>query len=273
VYGAGGEPLGELPSVAEEPPFVPTTELRRVGPGDGLWTSLVRPRAALAVAKLPVVLDVYGGPARPAAVHAPQLEAQWLADQGFLVVQVDGRGTTGRGRAFARGLQGDFSEKVLDDQLAGLRGLAAEVPALDLSRVGASGWSFGGWSAAMAVLRHPEAFRAAVAGAPVADWLDYDTHYTERYLGLPAENPEGYARSSLLGWAAGLSRPLLVVHGTADDNVYFTHSLKLADALLRAGRPFRFVPVPGATHLLPEPWMRARTLELTAAFFRETLGP
>jgi dipeptidyl-peptidase-4 len=272
VYGPLGERLAELPSVAEEPPSSPTTELRRVGPGEGLWTSLVRPRAALPVEKLPVVLEVYGGPAPPAVVHAPRPYDQWLADQGFLVVRVDGRGTAGRGRAFARGLQGDFSERVLEDQIAGLRALAAEVPALDLERVGAAGWSFGGWTAAMAVLRRPDVFRAAVAGAPVADWRDYDTHYTERYLGLPQENAAGYERSSLLTWAAGLSRPLLVVHGTADDNVFFTHSMKLGDALFRAGRRFELAPIAGATHLLPEPWMQVRARQLTAEFFREHLG-
>jgi dipeptidyl-peptidase-4 len=272
VFTVDGARLAELPSVAEEPPFEPTTELRKVGPGEGLWTSLVRPRASRAAVKLPVVLEVYGGPSAPGVVHAPQLWAQWLADQGFLVVEVDGRGTLRRGRAFSRAIRGDFSEKVLDDQVTGLRGVAAEVPALDLDRVGASGWSFGGWTAAMAVLRRPDVFKAAVAGAPVAEWRDYDTHYTERYLGLPDENAAGYDRSSLLTWAPGLSRPLLVIHGTADDNVYFTHSLKLADALFRAGRPFELAPVAGATHMLPEPITEIRKSERTAEFLRRHLG-
>jgi len=272
VFSVDGAKLAELPSVAEEPPFVATTELRKVGPGAGLWTSLVRPRTSLPVAKLPVVLDVYGGPAAPGVVHAPRLEAQWLADQGFLVVEVDGRGTGRRGRAFARAIRGDFSEVVLDDQVAALRALAAEVPALDLDRVGVTGWSFGGWTAAMAVLSRPEVFKAAVAGAPVAEWRDYDTHYTERYLGLPQENAAGYDRSSLLTWAPGLSRPLLVLHGTADDNVYFSHGLKLADALFRAGRRFELAPIAGATHLLPEPIAQVRRNQLIAEFFRRHLG-
>jgi len=272
VHDALGEKLADLPSIAEEPPFSPTTELRRVGPGDGLWASLVRPRATLAVERLPVVLEVYGGPSAPAVTHAPRFGDQWLADQGFLVVRVDGRGTRGRGRAFARALEGDFSETVLEDQVAGLRALAAEVSAIDLERVGVCGWSFGGWTAAMAVLRRPEVFRVAVAGAPVADWQDYDTYYTERHLGLPERNPAGYANSSLLTWAGRLARPLLVVHGTADDNVYFSHSLKLAGALFRAGRRFELAPIPGATHLLPEPWMKVRFEQLKAAFLREHLG-
>lgn len=271
VFGPGGAQLAELPSVAEEPPFEPTTELRRVGPGEGLWASLVRPRAAPAAAKRAVVLEVYGGPSEPWVIHAPRLASQWLADRGFLVVSVDGRGTRRRGRAFARAVHGDFSDVVLDDQVAALRALAEEVPALDLTRVGVTGWSFGGWTAAMAVLRRPDVFRAAVAGAPVADWLDYDTHYTERYLGLPGANAEGYRRSSLLTWAPGLERPLLVLHGTADDNVHLAHSLKLGDALFRAGRPFALVPVGGATHLLADPLLEVRLEQLTAAFFEEQL--
>jgi dipeptidyl-peptidase-4 len=116
-------------------------------------------------------------------------------------------------------------------------------------------------------------FHAAVAGAPVADWLDYDTYYTERYLGQPDANRDGYARSSLLGWAPGLSRPLLVLHGTADDNVSFSHALRLADALFRAGRTFELVPIAGATHMVPDPTASVRRWEATAAFLARTLAP
>jgi dipeptidyl-peptidase-4 len=106
----------------------------------------------------------------------------------------------------------------------------------------------------------------------VAEWRDYDTHYTERYLGLPQEQPEAYRRSSLLTHAAGLERPLLVVHGTADDNVHFRHSLELSDALFRAGRAHGFLPLPGLTHMVPEPVVVERLWERIAAFFRESLG-
>ncbi|WP_242339286.1 MULTISPECIES: S9 family peptidase [Anaeromyxobacter] len=273
VFARGGERLAELPSVAEEPPFAPTTELRRVGAGEGLWTAVVRPRGAAPGAKLPVVVDVYGGPSGPRAVRAPLLAEQWLADQGFLVVRIDGRGTTGRGRAFSRAVKGDFSSIVLEDQIAGLRALAAELPELDLGRVGITGWSFGGYASALAVLRRPDVFHAAVAGAPVSEWRDYDTHYTERYLGLPDDNRAGYDASSLLTWAPGLTRPLLVLHGTADDNVFFSHALKLGNALFRAGRRFELLPVAGATHLLPEPTAVVRRWEETAAFLRTHLAP
>jgi dipeptidyl-peptidase-4 len=142
---------------------------------------------------------------------------------------------------------------------------------MDLSRAGVYGWSFGGTMAALAVLRRPDVFKAAVAGAPVVDWRDYDTHYTERYLGLPQEHPEAYARSSLLAEAPGLARPLLLVHGTADDNVYLFHSLKLADALFRAGRPFQLLPLAGATHISRDPEATERLWQRAAAFFRDSL--
>ena len=271
VVGLDGRTLAELPSVAEEPPIHVSATLRRVGPGDGLWTALVLPHGA-AAGPLPVVLDVYGGPAEPHAVHAAMHMNQWLADQGFAVVRVDGRGTHRRGRAFSRSIRG-FGDGILDDQIAGLHGLAEAVPgALDLSRVGAMGWSFGGWSAAAAVLRRPDVFSAAVAGAPVVDWRAYDTHYTERYLGLPDAGGDAYERSSLLPQAAGLSRPLLLVHGTADDNVWFTHTLRLADALFREGRPFELLPVGGATHMVPDPIASMRVRQASVEFLARHLG-
>jgi dipeptidyl-peptidase-4 len=270
VWTLDGRKLADLPSVAEEPPFAATTELRRVGSGEGLWTALVRPRQAT-TSPLPVLLDVYGGPAGPRAVHAPMPLEQWLADQGFLVVRVDGRGTHRRGRAFSRAIR-DFGDVILDDQIAGLRGLSTEVPGLDLSRVGIMGWSYGGYAAALAVLRRPDVFHAAVAGAPVVDWRDYDTFYTERFMGLPEENGEAYERASLLPLAAGLSRPLLLVHGTGDDNVWFSHTLRLADALLRAGRPFLLLPVGGATHMVPDPVASRRVKEASVAFLATHLS-
>ncbi len=275
VVRADGTRLGELPSVAVEPPFASSPEILKVGPGEGLWTSVLRPRRQLPGEKLPVVVSVYGGPVRASwtpfgAGRRLRLVDQWLADQGFIVVAADGRGTPRRGRRFERALKGDLSLP-LEDQVTALRALAERVPEMDLSRVGIQGWSFGGYLAAMAVLRRPDVFRAAVAGAPVAEWRDYDTHYTERYLGLPQEHPEAYDRSSLLAHAAGLERPLLLVHGTADDNVYFFHSLKLSDALFRAGRGHAFLPLAGMTHLAADPVVTERQWERIAGFFRENL--
>ncbi len=273
AVGPGGSPalLVELPSVAFEPPFEPTTEIRKVGGGEGIWASVTRPRRSAHGAKLPVLVDVYGGPAHQHVSRTPRLLAQWMADQGYVVVALDGRGTPRRGRAWERALRDDLGGVNLDDQVSGLTALAADLSELDLSRVGVTGWSFGGYLSALAVMKRPDVFRAAVAGAPVADWRDYDTFYTERYLGLPQENAAAYDRSSLLTWAPRLDRPLLVLHGTADDNVHFLHALKLSDALFRAGRPHELLPLSGLTHMVPDPVVVERLWERVMRHFRESL--
>ncbi len=275
AYRIDGRHLAELPSVAEKPPFEPKAELYTVGPAPGFHAVVTRPRRARPGQKLPVYLAVYGGPhAQVASVHPDHL-AQWIADQGFIHVAIDGRGTPRRGRDWERAIRGDFAGPALDDQVTALKALGALVPELDLARVGVEGWSFGGYFAALAVMRYPGIFRAAVAGAPVVDWADYDTAYTERYLGLPGEAPEAYRRSSLLTWAPRLERPLLIIHGTADDNVYFFNSLKLADALMRAGKRYELLVLPGLTHLAlatGDPAYLARIWERTLGFLKENLA-
>src|SRR5690606_22934052 len=171
---------------------------------------------------LPVLLDPYGGPhaQRVLATRNAFLTPQWLADQGFAVLVADGRGSPGRGPAWEKEIAGRCAEVSLNDQVDALLAVAADHPELDLSRVAIRGWSYGGYLAALAVLRRPDVFHAAVAGAPVTDWKLYDTHYTERYLGHPDENPEAYRANSLIDDAPNLSRPLMIVHGMADDNVF-----------------------------------------------------
>jgi dipeptidyl-peptidase-4 len=274
LHAPDGKERVRLPSVAVDPPFRPRPEIRQVG-RRGLWTSLVRPRDFRAGVKYPVLVDVYGGPTRfaPIGARARMPLTQWTADQGFLVVNIVNRGETARqGRAFERAVKGDLAGPALEDQVDALTALGAVVPEMDLSRVGIVGWSFGGYMAALAALRRPDVYRAAVAGAPVVDWRDYDTYYTERYLGLPAEAPQAYDRSSLTGLAGKDHAPLLLVHGTADDNVYLIHSLKLADALFRAGAPAFFVPLANVTHLASDPATAERLAELEIRFFRENLG-
>jgi dipeptidyl-peptidase-4 len=273
VVKEGGQPV-ELPSVAVEPPFTPTTEVLKVGPGEGFWCSVTRPRAFDPMKRYPVIVDVYAGPGvqRVTSSMGSHFMPQWLADQGFIVVSMDGRGTPGRGRAWERAIRGSFGTIPLEDQAAALKALGERFPELDLERVGISGWSFGGYMSALAVLRKPDVFKAGVAGAPVSDWHDYDTHYTERYLGLPAENTAGYNESSLLTYARDLRRPLLVVHGTRDDNVYFIHSLKLSDALFRAGKEHEVLPLAGFTHMVADPLVRERLEERIVRFFRKHLG-
>jgi dipeptidyl-peptidase-4 len=274
IRRADHQVVAELPSVAEPPPFLPRVELATVGEA-GLHAKLIRPRAFEAGRKYPVLVHVYGGPGAQmvqAGVNGQFLD-QWLADQGFIVVALDGRGTPGRGRDWERAIQRKFGEVPLADQAAGLRALGGRFPELDLGRVGIYGWSFGGYMAAQAVLRRPDVFHAAVAVASVTDWLDYDTHYTERYLGVPATEADPvYCVNSLLADAPNLRRPLLLVHGTADDNVFFRHTLKLADALFRAGRTFELLPLAGFTHMVPEAEATERLWRRTASFFQQRLN-
>jgi dipeptidyl-peptidase-4 len=301
VYRANGSLIGTLPSVAENPPVTPHTEMVKIDRfieeyaaedpygtrhyhhfEDGLslggaplnfYACIVRPQNFDPQRKYPVIVDVYGGPGTNKVLSAerPWLLTQWLADQGFITVTIDGRGTPHRGRNWERSLYLHFGSVPLDDQVEGLKALGRKYHELDLTRVGITGWSFGGYMSALAVLRRPDIFKAGVAGAPVVDWLDYDTHYTERYLGLPDANPQAYKDASLLTYANDLKRPLLVVHGTTDDNVFFRHSLKLSNALFRAGGDFELLPLSGLTHMVPDAVVTQRLWSKIAEFFHQHL--
>jgi len=264
--------VGDLASIAMEPPFVPQVKVEKVG---DYWTAVVRPRGFDATRKYPVIVDVYGGPKHQHVVQAMRnwLIPQWLADQGFIVVAIENRGTSGRGRDWERAVYEKFGTVPIEDQVKGLHALCDKYPEMDRDRVGIVGWSFGGYMAANAVLRKPDIFKAAVAGAPVTDWEDYDTHYTERYMGLLPENRKAYDEGSLLPLAKDLSRPLLLVHGTADDNVYYRHTLKLSKALFLAGREFDVLPLPGVTHMYSaDPAVAEKLWARTVGFFKKHLG-
>jgi dipeptidyl-peptidase 4 len=272
--GATWAEAGVLPAIAATPPFRPQLELTTAAAPDGrqFHAAIIRPRQFIAQSKYPVIVNVYGGPTS-LTVRADErhyLLAQWLADHGAIVICIDNRGTPRRDRAWSRAIKGNFGEIPLTDQVDGLRALAAKYPELDLARVGIYGWSFGGYMSALAVLKRPDVFKVGVAGAPVVDWLDYDTHYTERYLDLPEKNAQGYTASSLVPLAKTLERPLLLIHGTGDDNVYFFHSLKLADALFRAGRNFEFLPL-SVTHQVPDPVVREQLWSRIAGFLMKGL--
>jgi len=199
--------------------------------------------------------------------------AQWLADQGYCVVVSDGRGTPGRGPAWDRSVHGDLATPALEDQVAALKGVAAAYPDdIDTSRVGIRGWSFGGFLAALAVLRRPDIFHAAVVGAPVTEWRLYDTGYTERYLGLPQDNPDAYDRSSLIPLAPQLTRPMLIIHGLADDNVVVANTLQFSSALLAAGRPHAVLPLSGVTHMTPQEVVAENLLRAEVDFFASALA-
>jgi len=273
VHGADGKEIGALKSVAESPPFEPNVEWTTVGDSPELHAAVIRPRVFQRDKKYPVIVSVYGGPHSQTVSTARRryLLDQWLADRGFIVVSIDGRGTPSRGRAWERAIRGNLIEVSLADQVRGLQALGAKYPEMDLRRVGIYGWSFGGYFSAMAVMQRPDVFHAAVAGAPVADWLDYDACYTERYLGLPADNPKGYEASSVLTYAKDLQRPLLIIHGTTDDNVYFLHSVKMSNALFRAGKEHEFLPLAGFTHMVTDPLITRRLHTRIADYFVERL--
>jgi len=256
VHRPDGTRVGALKTVVETPPFSVRLQLLKVG-ARGLQAAVVHPRNFRQGRRYPVVLSAYGGPGHQVvtARHHRFLLQQWIADHGFIVVSIDGRGTPGRGRLWERsgfrpgGVSGvgNFIEVPLADQVEGLQALGRRFPEMDLSRTGVVGWSFGGYFAAMAVLRRPDLFRAAVAGAPVTDWMDYDTHYTERYLGLPSDNRAGYEASSVLRLAPSSRRPLLIIHGEKDELIDPAHARRLYE---KARKPKELVMIPDGEHRL-----------------------
>ncbi|MFI6324742.1 prolyl oligopeptidase family serine peptidase [Nonomuraea sp. NPDC050556] len=236
-------------SRAEAPELELRRELLTLGPR-GLRAALFLP-SWHREGKLPVLMDPYGGPAVRKVRETPgwvDYMSQWFAEQGFAVLVVDGRGTPDRGPAWERAIHLDIASPVLEDQVDGLHAAAELHPELDLSRVAIRGWSFGGFLATLAVLRRPDVFHAAIAGAPVTDQRLYDTHWRERHLGHPDEHPEAYDRCSPILEAANLTRPLLLIHGLSDDNVVPAHTLRLSAALLEAGRPHEVLPLTRSTH-------------------------
>lgn len=223
--------------------------------------------------RLPVLLNPYAGPGGAMVLCGLDDFAlsQWFADQGFAVLVVDGRGTPGRGPAWERAIHLDQLSAALEDQADALHAAAGLFPDLDLGRVAIRGWSYGGYLAAAAVLRHPDVFHAAVAGAPVTDARLYDTHWQERYLGHPDRHPEAYDRSSIIADAPNLRRPLMLMHGLADDNVFAAHTLRLSSALLAAGRPHTVLPLSGVSHMTAQEEVAENLLLLELDFLCRTL--
>jgi dipeptidyl-peptidase 4 len=279
--GPGGEEvrhLGTIASHAETPVITARPVLVHAGER-GIPSAVLLPDGyPRDGAPLPVLMDPYGGPhgQRVVDAHNAYLTSQWFADQGFAVVVADGRGTPGRSPAWEKAVAHDLAGVTLDDQVAALHALAERFP-LDLGRVAIRGWSYGGYLAALAVLRRPDVFHAAVSGAPVTDLRLYDTHYMERYLGHPDERPEVYDANSLVT-AEGLvgavepARPLMIVHGFADDNVVVAHTLRLSSALLAAGRPHEVLPLTGVTHMATQEEVAENLLLLQVAFLKRSLG-
>jgi dipeptidyl-peptidase 4 len=269
---------GNIASFAQEPNLPhPAPQLIEAGPA-GIRTAVLFPSWYSPGTRLPVLMCPYGGPGHQEVMKSARvyLPSQWFAEQGFAVVVADGRGTPGRGPAWDRTIAGDFADGILDDQVTALSAAAEKFTDLDTSRVGIRGWSFGGYLSALAVLRRPDVFHAGVAGAPPTDWRLYDTHYTERYLGDPNEQPDVYQRSSIINdprrAVETQIRPLLIIHGLADDNVFVAHSLRMSSALLAAGYPHSVLPLSGITHITSQETVAENMLLLQVEFLKQALG-
>ncbi|MCL6297721.1 S9 family peptidase [Streptomyces kronopolitis] len=275
----GGEKsLAAIGSCAEEPVLTARPRLVRAGEREIPCAVLLPTGYTEDQGPLPVLMDPYGGPhgQRVVAAHHAYLTSQWFADQGFAVIVADGRGTPGRSPAWEKAMFRDVADVALADQVHALHALAESFP-LDLARVAIRGWSFGGYLAGLAALRRPDVFHAAVVGAPVTDLRLYDTHYQERYLGHPDEEPAVYAANSLvtdegLSGAVEPHRPMLIVHGLADDNVVVAHALRLSAALLAAGRPHEMLPLTGVTHMASQEQVAENLLLLQVDFLKRSLG-
>ena len=277
-FGSGSTGTVAIQSLAQQPNLPhPAPRFIEAGP-TGIRTAVLFPSWHRPGTKLPVLVDPYGGPGMRRVVKSATmfLTSQWFAEQGFAVVVADGRGTPGRSPSWDRTIAGDFATGVLEDQVTALGAAAAEFTDLDTTRVGIRGWSFGGYLSALAVLRRPDVFHVGIAGAPPTDWRLYDTHYTERYLGDPDRNPAAYQVSSLLDdprrAVQSVIRPLLIIHGLADDNVFVAHSLRLSSALLAAGYPHSVLPLSGITHMTSQESVAENMLLLQVAFLKQALG-
>lgn len=245
-----------------------------------MHVALVRPHGYVPGARYPLIDAAYAGPhAQVASLDARGMVLdQWMADAtGAIVVAIDAKGTPGRGREWERAILGKLADVPLSGHVEAIRALAAAHPEIDGSRVGVYGWSYGGYFSALAALRSPHVYSVGMAIAPVTEWRDYDTGYTERYMGLPDANAAAYDAASLL--VAARQKPpqkqakLVIAHGTADDNVYFFHSLKLVNALAKAGREFTFLPFNGQTHQMASPEAEQAVWEHAAEALREGLSP
>ena len=285
--GTGDEPVARIESYAEKPNLPsPSPRLLPAGAREIRTAVLFPSWHEPGSGPLPVLLDPYGGPhaQRVLAARGAFLTSQWFAEQGFAVVIADGRGTPGRGPAWDRAVYHNLADPVLEDQVDALHAAAEEFGDLDLAHVAIRGWSFGGYLAALAVLRRPDVFHAAIVGAPVTDQRLYDTCYTERYLGLPQQNEGVYDHCSPVkdverlqhdvdnGADQRTPRPMMVIHGLADDNVVVAHSLRFSAALLAAGYPHSVLPLSGVTHMTPQEVVAENLLLLQIDFLQEALG-
>ncbi|MGB8013965.1 MAG: DPP IV N-terminal domain-containing protein [Terriglobales bacterium] len=250
AVGGSCQKIWESHSVADYGLIAPQPLEFKTEDGTVLYGSLIMPRNVDASSKIPLVVYIYGGPADQIVQDTwggtNGLFHQILANEGFAVFSVDNRGTPNRGKKFSAAIRLQFGGVELTDQLTALDQLYAQFPQLDRARTGIWGWSNGG-SMTLHALTHCNRFKAGISVAPVANWRDYDSIYTERWMGLPKDNPSGYD-DSMVRAAGNLHGALLLVHGTSDDNVHFQNTIQMTDALIRAGKQFRLMVYPDKTH-------------------------
>jgi len=241
--------------------------------GQALYYRLFKPAHFDPAKRYPAIVEVYGGPGAQRVLNnwTGNTFTQILTRAGYVVFQLDNRGSAYRGTAFQSPIHLELGTVEMQDQVQGARWLAAQA-FVDPARLGVWGWSYGGYMTLMLMFRAPELFRAGVAGAPVTDWRLYDTHYTERYLGRPQDNAAGYEASSALPYAKGLKSPLLVIHGMADDNVLFLNSTKLFRALQDLNEPFDVMVYPGGKHGLMRQHDGRHGYAMMKRFFDQHLG-
>lgn len=277
---ADGTVVRELPVHAD--PRVaalslPPPELVTLRSRDGVefHGAIYRPPPQAGSGPFPTLVSVYGGPHAQRVTRSwgmtVDLRAQYLASRGFLVFKLDNRGSARRGLAFEGAIKHDMGHLEVEDQVDGVHWLV-EQGLTDPQRVGIYGWSYGGYMSAMALARAPQTFKAAVAGAPVASWDGYDTHYTERYMGTPQQNPEGYRSSSVLTHVDHIEGALLIVHGLIDENVHFRHAARLINALVKARKRHELLLFPDERHMPRSEADRVYMEERLRDFFEQHLG-
>jgi dipeptidyl-peptidase-4 len=269
--GAAPDPLlSELDLIPPE--FVEIT----ADDGTVLHGAIYRPRDLAVGAKAPVVVSVYGGPGIQRVVNSwsmtSDLRPEAFTQQGYLVFSLDNRGTSRRGLAFESAVNRDLGDLEVRDQVTGVQWLAANVADADTSRVGIYGWSYGGYMTLMCLARAPEVFTCGAAGGPVTTWAEYDSCYTERYLGLPQDNPEAYRTSAVLTHAADIRAPLLLIHGLIDENVHFRHTgLLLQEVLIPSGIPYEQIVFPEERHHIRRDVDRIWLERAVGEFFQHNL--
>jgi dipeptidyl-peptidase-4 len=253
-------------------PVMPKALEFKADDGTVLYGYLILPPNAPPGAKIPLIMHIYGGPAGQTVQNAwggtNALFHQMLVKQGFAIFSVDNRGTPGRGRKFSAALKGQFGNVELKDQLTALDQLLAQYPQLDAARIGMWGWSNGG-SMTLYALTHSDRFKAGISVAPITSQRDYDSTYTERYMGLPKDNTN--YDDSTVNAASRLHGSLLLVHGTSDDNVHFQNTVQMTDALIRSGKHFRMMIYPNKTHGISGPEARTQLFHMMQDFWNQEL--